>query len=297
MDYETTTFDGLEAIEILTTEARMVIITGMGPRIAFWGKLGQENLLYWKNDDLGREKWLLKGGHRVWVTRPGADEAEDAYAEDNTPCEIVESAHSISIIGGIHPLYKIQRGIEVQVIDESSLKVTSFLKNQGPMLYSGGVWAPTCIDPSGGKEFGIVLGNRKLSWDLVKMVIPRAFGGHTSRINDDQIAFNEDFMLIRPNGIESKRMVMAPHGVIAMSWPDKDISFIKQSTFNPNGNYPLGCNLAIYIGPDNFMVEMETYGEEQTVLPGETIRNNETWKLVHQALDWVDPADVLSILE
>lgn len=297
MNFEKILFDGMKAIEILTTQVRMVIITGMGPRIAFWGKPNQENLLYWQNNHLGREKWLLFGGHRVWVTRPGADEAEDTYAEDNAPCEIVETEKSIRVVGGVHPVYKIQRGIEVEVLDQNTFKVISFLKNQGPMLYSGGVWAPTCIDPSNGKEFGVVLGNRALSWDVVKLVIPRTFAGHTSRINDDQITFTEDFMIIKPKGIESKRMIMAPHGLIAMSWPGKSISFIKQSSFNPKGNYPLGCNLAIYIGPENFMVEMETYGEEQTVLPGETITNCETWRLVNKALEWVDPVSVLKLME
>jgi hypothetical protein len=297
MNLQKCKFDGLDAIEILTPEARMVIITGMGPRIAYWGKPNQANLLYWQNDDLGRENWKLLGGHRVWVTRPGADEAEDAYAEDNTPCEIIETGQSIKVIGGVHPVYKIQRGIEVQVKDDNTFKVTSFLKNMGPMLYSGGVWAPTCIDPSGGKEFGILLGDRKLSWDLVKIVIPRTFAGHTSRIKDDQITFSEDFMIVKPVGIESKRMVMAPHGIIAMSWPGHGISFIKKSAFNPNGNYPLGCNLAIYIGPNNFMVEMETYGEEQTVLPGGTIYNYETWRLVNETFDWLDPEPILWFIE
>lgn len=290
-------FDGLEAIEILTASIQMIIITSMGPRIAFWGKPGEDNLLYWQNNSIGRGNWLLLGGHRVWVTRPGADESEDTYAEDNKACEVIETELGIKVNGGVHPTYKIQRGLEIQHVNENTLKVISFLTNEGPMLYSGGVWAPTCIDPSGGKEFGIILGNRELSWDLVKIVIPRTFAGHSSRINDDQITFTEDFMILRPKGVESKRMVMAPHGIIAMTWPNKNLSFIKKSPFNPQGNYPLGCNLAFYVGPDNFMVEMETYGSEQTVLPGETIANHETWQLVNNVFDWIDTEIVIGSLE
>ena len=282
-------FDGFDAIEIVTAEAKLIVVTGMGPRIAFWGQPDGENLLYWENNDLGREEWRLLGGHRVWVTRPGADEAEDAYAADNAPCEVEIKDDGVRVIGGIHPLLKIQRGLDIHQLTEDSFQVTSFLKNEGPMLYSGGVWAPTCIDPTGGKEFGIVLGDRDLTWDLVKIVIPRSFAGHSARVNDPQISYNEDFMIIRPEGVESKRMVMAPHGVVAMTWPGKSLSFVKKSIFNPQGQYPMGCNLAVYIGPDNFMVEMESYGAEQTVLPGQTISNYEVWKLLDYELQWQDP--------
>ena len=59
-----------------------------------------------------------------------------------------------------------------------------------------------------------------------------------------------------------------------MTCPQPGISFIKQSRFHLIGQYPLGCNLAVFIGSGNFTVEMESYGAEQTVQPGETIRND-----------------------
>jgi hypothetical protein len=279
-------FDGLQALEITTSKLRMVLVTGTGPRIAFLGRINSENLFYWNNNELGREGWRLGGGHRVWVTRPGADESEDAYAEDNEVCRVSIATDSITVVSPVHYRLKTSRGITVREVDDQTFEVDSFIENQGPMLYSGGVWSPTCIDPSGGKEIGIPLGDRQLSWDIIKLVIPRTFAGHTSRVNDPQITFNEDFMIVRPTGIETKRMVMAPLGIIAMTWPTKQLSYIKQALFNPQGQYPYGCNLAIYIAPDNFMVEMETYGEEQTLLPGSIMKNTETWKVVDEILDW-----------
>lgn len=289
-------FDGLAAVEVTTSKLCMVIVTGTGPRIAYLGHVDGENLFYWNNNDLGRDNWRLGGGHRVWVTRPGADESEDAYADDNDVCDVSFETDSMTVTSPIHKQLKTSRGITIREIDSQTFEVTSFVKNQGPMLYSGGVWSPTCIDPSGGKQFGIPLGDRRLSWDIIKLVIPRAFAGHTSCVNDPQITFNEDFMVVQPNGVETKRMVMAPMGIIAMTWPAKQVSFIKQSLFNPKGQYPLGCNLAVYIGPDNFMVEMETYGEEQTLLPGNTMENIETWKVVDEVLNWERPDRIIEIL-
>ncbi len=288
-------FDGMEAYELTTSMARMVIVTGLGPRIAFLGKPGGENLFYWKNDDLGREGWRLLGGHRVWVSRPNADESEDAYAADNSPCEVVLYENGLYVTGGMHPVYKTRRGVRIRLLDDSTFQVTSFLTNCGPFLYSGGVWAATAVDPAGGKEFSIPLGDRRLSWDLIKLVIPRSFASHSSPVDDPQITYNEDHMIIRPKGIETKRMVMAPMGIIAMTWPARGFSFLKHSPYNQNGRYPHDCNLAIYNGPNNFMFEMETYGEEQTVLPGATIENRETWKLVDTVFDWCDPVDLQNV--
>jgi hypothetical protein len=287
-----TVFDGLAGFELLTAQARLVVITAMGPRIAFFGRPDGENLLYFKNNDLGRQSWKLLGGHRVWVTRPGADESEDTYAADNDPCQVDVASDSIDVVSGVNSIYQISRGLHINVLDDSTFQVISYLKNEGPMLYSGGVWSPTCTDPAGGKNFAIPLGDRRLSWDVIKVVIPRSFGGHTSPVNDPQISFNEDFMMVNPLGIETKRMIMAPMGIIAMTWPAKNLSFLKHSPYNRNGQYPYGCNLALYVGPQNYMVEIETFGEQQTVLPGDTIKNRETWKLVEKVFEWQDPENL-----
>ncbi|MCX6053448.1 MAG: hypothetical protein NTZ74_00750 [Chloroflexi bacterium] len=124
---------------------------------------------------------------------------------------------------------------------------------------------------------------------MIRIVILRKFATHTSLVNDPQITFSEDVMIIKPQGIETKRMVLAPLAIAAMTDPGKGISFLKISNFNPNGQYPQGCNLVLYKGPDNLMFEMESFREEQTVLPGSTIENQETWKILETGLDWNNP--------
>lgn len=295
MNTEAINFDGLRAIKITNDRLVMVVITGLGPRIAFFGLQGESNLLYWKIDDLGRQGWRLLGGHRVWVTRPGADESEDAYAADNEPCKVSLENDCLSVTGSEHPFLKTERGLAIRVLDSSTFEVISCVKNNGPMLYSGGVWAPTCLLPQPGQQFGILLGDRRLPWDLVKIVIPRKFAGHSAPVDDPQIRFTEDFMLVQPQGIETKRMLMAPLGIVAMTWPQENLSFIKRSRFNPRGRYPLDCNLAIYNAPGSFMLEMESYGEEQTLLPGSTMELRERWTLVEETLHWQDPDQVIRL--
>ena len=297
MKIKKVTIDDLEAYEISSSKVKMIVVTELGPRIAFFGKPNGDNLLYWQNNDIGREKWRLLGGHRVWVSRPLADEAEDAYASDNDPCSVTIKQNEFVATGGIHPVYKIQRGIQIKWLDDATFSITNFLTNKGPFLFSGGVWAATCIDPCRGKEFAVPLGDRSLSWDIIKIVIPRKFANHTAPVNDPQITFNDDFMIIRPQGIETKRMVMAPMGICAMTWPEKNISFVKYHPFDRNARYPQECNLAIYNAPENLMFEMESYGEEQTVIPGATIDNLEIWKLLDTKLEWEKPEHLVNLFK
>ena len=297
MNIRPTQFDGLQALEITTSQVKLVAVTQVGPRIAFLGKPDGDNLLYWQRDDKGYGDWRLLGGHRTWVTRPEADEAEDAYIPDNAPCQVETSSSTVTLTGAPDPTFKIQRGIRIEAVDDRTFKVTGFVRNNGPMLYSAGVWSITCSNPAGGKEYGIPLFDANGSWELCEIAIPRKWAGHTARVSDPQIELNEEFMIVRPQGVESKRALLARPGILALTWPEKKLSFVKRASFDPAGVYPVGCNLAFYIGPRNFMLEMETMGPQRGLLPGESIESTETWKLVDEVLDWKDVKRVTGLFK
>jgi hypothetical protein len=289
-------FDGLSALEITTSRLRMVVVTSLGPRVAYLGRPGGDNLLHWRVDNGGRKGWRLLGGHRVWATRPMADESEDAYAADNEPCQVSMLEGAATVTGAQHPFLRTRRGLTIREVDSDTLEVTSFVTNDGPMLYSGSAWGLTCIQPRSGMTFGIPLGDRSLAWDIIKMVMPRTWADHTAPVNDPQIRFNEEFMIVEPQGVETKRMLWAPRGLIAMTWPEKRLSFVKRTSSIPGGRYPLDCNLAIYVGPGNFMADMESFSEEKNLQPGQTVANVERWKLADETLEWKDADRLLTLM-
>ena len=69
-------FGGQAAVELKTAAVRLVVLVAKGPRIAFWGRPDGGNLMLWGPGKYFRGPWELMGGHRLWVSRPGADEAE-----------------------------------------------------------------------------------------------------------------------------------------------------------------------------------------------------------------------------
>ena len=278
MKFSESTFNGFKFVEILTSSIRVVVTTNFGPRIVFWGRPDGENILLWAPGKYFRKKWELLGGHRVWVTRPLADECEETYLEDNHNCEVQCIDCGWTITAPENSYANTRRGITVKLLGENRLEVDNFLINTGEMLYSGGIWALTCTVPDKTTRYGIPLGDDN-SWDYCKIVMFRKWDGHTGGYNDDQFVFNEDIMYIKPKGRENKRMIQADKGIIAMHDPERNILFAKKVKYNREGNYPQGCNLAVYIGPDNFMVELETMGSEKTIKPNEYIHNKEIWIL------------------
>lgn len=294
MDIKKIIFDGIESLEIINGDNRMLITVECGPRIAFFGKVDGKNILYWDKEGYQRGEWRLYGGHRVWLTRPMADESEDTYLPDNARCEY-EVLNDKVVIKTPIASNGIVRGMEIKTLANGQFEVVNFISNKSNLLYSAGVWSPTCINPEGEKRFAISLGTDESSWDIVKIAIPRKFGGNIIPLNDEQISFNNEFMLINPKGKVSKRCVYSAKGQIAMTSSKDKLTFIKTVKSKRNGKYQMdGCNMAIFIGQDNFMVEMETYGEEQALYPEESLRHSETWILIDEAIDFEIP-DIIDL--
>ncbi len=276
MEMKKVTFDGLEAIELINGTNKLVVTTSVGPRICFFGK--EENILYWDKQGFIRDEYVLYGGHRVWLTRPFADESEDTYQPDNEPCEVVMLENGVRVTA---PKNKnnISRGMEIRVLTEEQFSVENFITNEGPLIYSAGVWSPTCIIPDN-TEMAIHLYKEDATWDLVKVVIPRVFAGNTIPLNDDQVRFTDKYLVVKPMGKTSKRCAYSSTGIITMNNYDFDLNFTKVIEPTRDGNYHNGgCNMAVFVGENNFMGEMETYSIEQSIYPNETLSNKEVWSL------------------
>jgi hypothetical protein len=284
-----TAFDGLAAVELKTSRARMIVVTEIGPRIAHLsairGKRETRNLMFWDSPKkYKRGEWLLRGGHRVWGTRPLGDESEECYAADNAPCKVRVTAKGISVTAPEMDAYGVRKSVSIKLLDDATFSVESAVTNVSDMLWSGGAWALTATLPKKGCTYGVPLGDGS-EWDLFAIVIPKAWGGHGAPVNDPAVAFTEDNLIFTPGGRETKRMIQAPQGIMGMTDAVEKVSFLKHSPWERDGRYPMNCNLAFYNGPGNFMTEMESMGAERTVRPGETARNVETWAL-RDPIDW-----------
>jgi hypothetical protein len=272
--------EGLAAVEVVTPRARLVVTTEVGPRVAWFGLRSGRNLLFWDAaNEHTRGAWRLRGGHRVWLTRPLADEAEETYAADERPCAVRTSADGVTVTAPPEPSSQVQRSIAIRALSPRRFRVVSRVRNAGDMLWSGGVWALTCTRPARATTYEIPLGDGS-AWDVFNVVIPKRWAGHTSKVDDPQLAWSDERLVVRPRGVECKRMLQVPRGLMTMRAPDAGVAFEKRSPYVPGAAYPLGANLAFYVGPGNFMVEMESMGPAEVVKPGATLSLTEEWSLL-----------------
>jgi hypothetical protein len=269
---------GHRGIELIAGEVRLIALSSVGPRIAWFGYRERENLLYW--DAAGEHRrgaWQLYGGHRLWVTRPLADESAETYEPDNQACGIEYLPGGARITQS-----PTSQGIEKSMaitVDGGVWTIEHRLRNLGGLLWAGGAWALTCTLPHPDTLYRIPLGGGPPTWDVTTIVIPRRWGGtHSSRLDDPQVTFVEDAMEVRAQRDETKRLVLAPRGELEMHDPARGL-FRKRTSFEPETSYPLGTNVAIYVGPDRFMVELETMSPLRTLPPGATLTHVERWTL------------------
>lgn len=275
--------EGLAAVEVVTPRARLVVTTEVGPRVAWFGPRGGRNLLFWDAaGEHARGPWRLRGGHRVWLTRPLADETEETYGADERPCEARVRADRVVVTAPPDPATRVQRALSIRALSPTRFQVVSRLRNAGDMLWSGGVWALTCTRPARGTTYEVPLGDGT-GWDVFSVVIPKRWAGHTSLVNDPQLEWSEDRLVVRPRGVECKRMLQAPRGLMTMRAPDAGVTFVKRAPYAAGAAYPLGANLAFYVGPDNFMVEMESMGPAEVLKPGAALSLTEEWSLARGA--------------
>jgi len=295
MQIEQTNFDLLTGLKVSKPGVEMVIVTQVGPRIAElrW-RPGDPSILFWDPDGFKstrkRGDWYLRGGHRVWTTQPGADECEGTYAPDNEQCKVEREGGDgkcgvtkLTVTGADHPVFKIQRSLVVEDngLDGSVDVINRVTNTSHEMLWSGGLWGLTCTAPEGCTYF-IPLPTQKppSGWSPFSVRFFPNWAGHASPFPNPQLAWTDRFLIITPQGTETKVAIEVPAGWIGCH--DPHANFYKMVAYDPRtiDRCPNGMNVAFYIAPDRSMVEMEVMGPWVTLRPGETLELRERWVLL-----------------
>ena len=296
-------YQGVQTISVSTEMVEMHISLDFGPRICALSIAGQESLLLWPEDtkqyarqvESRDESWYLRGGHRVWLARGMADESEETYFPDNQPATYEIENNSVMVWGAIDPVNRVQRGIRVSVIDKQRFTIDNIAKNHSDMLFSAGIWALSCTLPGPGSKYYVPLGDGS-SFDTATITLFKEWAGHGQKIfADDQFTVNDDCMVLHPGGKENKRMVLSAASCLALNDTQRDCAFIMATDFEPQATYPANANVAMYIGEDNFMVEMETMGALACLKPGQELCHQQRWYFQDSALSDPNRENILQL--
>lgn len=276
---------GHAAVELATPALRAVVVHDCGPRLAWLSRPGEDNLLFWDEEPprlvrrVGARSWALRGGHRVWTSRYGADEDEQTYANDDAPCTVERHADGVTVHGACCPETQTRRSLTVRALRDDRLLVVNRVTNAGQLLFGCGLWGLTCTKPTPTTRYVIPLGDGS-SWDTATLIIFRTWAGQgTGSFRDEHGAFIDDAYVLRPAGSETKRMLLAPAGIIALTDPARDLALAIRAPLQRGLPYPANANLAVYFAPRDAMAEMETMGPFQVLKPGESLELAEEWTL------------------
>jgi hypothetical protein len=268
-----------DCLEISNGDARMVISTGFGPRILFYGYDDGENILGWHPQaavETAIGTWKPYGGHRLWVA---PENMPLSYDPDSVPVE-----HES--IGELSALFRSLAGSGYPVDKEITVSLSNIgtaatiehrLTNSGDSELEIAAWALTIMRPGG----TVIAPNEPLAGYNADNLLPvrtiavwpyTDFTDRRWKFEKDSINLSVDENSKGPQ----KFGVLNKQGWAAYEW--NRLKFTKRTDYTEEAIYPdMNSNFEFYT--DGGFVEIETLSPLKTVSPGESLEHCESWEL------------------
>ncbi len=269
-----------DCVRLTNGEIEIVLTTGVGPRVIFYGFAGGENILG-EHFDVKSETALGEfkpyGGHRLWIA---PENMPNSYAPDNSMVEYQfdEQKNSIRLVQPIETVTKTQKEITV-TLDEngSGVVLRHEITNRGDAEIELAAWALTIM--RGGGEVSVP--NEPFA----------PYGGETllpvrnltcwsyTDLSDSRWLFDREFIRLR---VDEKKSEPQKIGVLnKQGWAkytSGDLEFTKSFDFIENVVYPdMNSNTEIYAAGS--FVEIETLAPLVKLAPAESTVHIERWQL------------------
>ena len=277
---------GRNCYECRLGDTRLIITADFGPRIISFSAGSGPNILFVdEGRRMGNGKWLLYGGHRLWI----APETALTYAPDNDPCRVRIDGGSITITAFDQSL-GLEKSLTVSGRN-GDFVLTHTVVNRSDTLVTGAIWALTCVTPRATVFFPWGTGG---DWDLKKVVYWKKWMNHTTNASGSQFAPTDDLFLIRPDGSEGKVGTSGREGFIGAT--GDGFTFVKRFDRHPAAVYPdEDCAVQCYTCAD--FVELETLSPLVTFFPNAPVVHEEQWILRDTVVDPEDGRAVRSLID
>lgn len=261
-----------EAWEVASGDARLVVVTEIGPRILSLTLGDGPNLLFEDEDgELGVGDWKIYGGHRYWIS----PETTPTYAPDNSRCEADVSGDSLVVTAPSDPNLGCQKTMMISPAD-NGFRVRHILRNVSNFLLPpGAIWALTCVRPTG--RCAVPWRSGPNYWNVATIKLWSKWADHGTNLASAQWKPTNDLYEVHPTGEEGKIGTFCDQGWLGQ-WTD-EATFIKQVAVAGGAAYPDGgCNIELYTC--EHFIELETLSPIAIPGPGESVTHDERWFVV-----------------
>lgn len=253
-----------DAVRCVAGDAEMIVGVSAGPRILSLRWRGGPNLLHRDETDFGVGNWRIFGGHRLSV----APEGEGSYPPDNAPCLVrcegkwlqVESPRGADLL---------RRTLAIApATGEDGFEVKHILENAGPQVWSGAVWAITCVSAE-----GCIVSPCEPAGSRLKFWNQPGNSGFRSQWEQ-----RRDHIVTTPQSLRGKAGWHSSAGWLAQLRPDATLVIDAPEVCTSAQCVDGGCNVEVFTCP-NFL-EMETLGPRVTLAAGERATHLQRWRLL-----------------
>ena len=270
------------ALRIRHENMEMVVTTGVGPRILFFGEKGGDNLLY---NDLNRtavnrsalhasvfgagNPYYFYGGHRVWAS-PEHD--PHSNCPDNAPPEVVFTENSVSFISAPQPVTGLQLSLTV-IPEPGRFHIVNQVKNLSDDLKTLAAWGITQLAPGGRlivpqntTDTGLLPNRHMTVWPY-------------TTLTDSRVGYGKEYIVVAHNpkvaapyklGIDNTRGWLA--------YLNKGYLFKKSFAWEENKVYPdNNVNCEFYLNGQ--FIEAECLSYLKVLGKNDVIEAEEAWAL------------------
>jgi hypothetical protein len=271
-------------------DVELIATSDIGPRIIRCGFVGGQNLFVEIADQLGgsgESKWLMRGGHRLWVA---PEVRPETYALDNAPVQVSVRKNAITLLQPVEPETALQKEITVELTDNGSVTLTHRLENTGSHARRLAPWVLSQMAPGG---VAITTFPPRAGHDvMLQPTNPLVMWGYTY-LTDKRYKFLNHYLLLRydkENPYPQKIGLFNEHTVCAYLLNGE--LFIKQTHAKPKVLYPdFGTSAQLFVNGE--FLELETLGPLVDLPPGRSVTHVERWSLHRNVkLDAFDDAEL-----
>lgn len=272
-----------KAFKIYNDRVQLLVLTEVGPRILFFGFLGEENEFHEIPEHSGEradQTFRVYGGHRLWVS----PETPRTYYPDNLPV-VVEKQHDAFIFTAPPESMPtgtgLQKEIEIKLAATGArVTVTHRIRNIGRESTEMAPWALSVM-AGAGKAILPLPPRAPMSADRLLPEGILALWSYTD-LADPRWKIGTKYMQLQQTSNCAGPFKEQMGGIFNSSgWGAyfrRGHLFIKKAEVEKNARYPdFGCNFELYT--DTHSLEFETLGPLRKLNPGETAEHIERWWL------------------
>lgn len=261
----------------------MVVLSEVGPRVAFFGFAGRDNQLHEIAEQaglVGGAEFRIYGGHRLWVS----PEVERTYYPDNLPVTVEQGAASVTFTAPAEvspPGEGLQKQIEISLSpDEPHATLIHRIRNCSVKTTELSPWAITVM-AGGGKAILPLPPRAPFSPATLLPVGSLVLWSYTD-LADPRWTLGTKYLQLSQQASPAFRFQEQMGGIYSpLGWAAyfrNGQLFVKKTGVVAGALYPdSGCNLEVFT--DAHSLEVETLGPLVSLEPGQQAEHREDWWL------------------